>query len=351
MEKSVGQIISSARKLKNISQDKLANKLHVSRQTISNWENDLRVPDADDLEKLCKILDLDCNVIFSLVKNKYQSRRRKFFNKIVIILIVVIIVVFCMFLLLVNFRNKFIVYNIYLSDNEEVYLVNGIYINSNVNKYFQLGSIHFYDETNMDNYKIKIYNKINNGIRLLVETNYNDNIVLNERNGYEEYFNYNFDINNVYIDLISLSDNSLIKTYKLNFSKVFASDKLFYRGIRKGTNDNEVYINNKYVTHRQLLDSGYKFENNDYIKQVNNGTFQFDMNENILYFYNFTLNLKYNLKTDTISGNEYDYETQKLILDFYFNNKTNEFLCYTDSCDNYKEQIGILTNELNLLLE
>lgn len=38
-----------------MSQEELAEKLEVSRQTVSNWENDKAVLDAEKLAKLCKI--------------------------------------------------------------------------------------------------------------------------------------------------------------------------------------------------------------------------------------------------------------------------------------------------------
>lgn len=351
-KKTIGEILSEARNNKKISQDVLAKKIHVSRQSISNWENDIRIPDKEILEKLCNVLDLDYNFLLSLIGEQHQQKKSKKVNKLIIILIVLIILVSCFWVMLIKYRNRFEVYNIYFDENSDLYITNGIFIRSNVNNYFQLGSLHFYDSNNdIYDFKIKIYYKLNDGIRLLLETNYDDNIVLNENYGYGEYFDDSFDINNVYIDLISLSDNSLIKTYKLNFSQIFKNDKLFYFKINKGINNNSSNDRYLFITENQLLNSKYKFKYNSYIKEVPDGTFQFDMNENILYFYNDTLNLKYDLKIDVISGNEYDFETNRMISEFYFNNETKEFFCYIDSCDNYKDQVKILTDELNLILK
>jgi len=351
-KKSIGEIISEARNNKKMSQDTLAKKIHVSRQSISNWENNIRIPDKEILEKLCNVLDLDYNFLLSLIGEQFHQKKSKKVNKLIIIFIVFILLVSCLLVILIRYRNRFEVYAIYCDENSDLYITNGIFIKSNVNNYFQLGSLHFYDSNNdIHDFKIKIYYKINDEIRLILETNYNDNIVLNEHYGYGEYFDDSFDINNVYIDLTSLSDNSLIKTYKLNFSQIFKNDKLFYFKINEGVNNNSSNYKYLFVNENQLLNNKYKFEYNSYIKEVADGTFQFDMNENVLYFYNDTLNLKYDLKTDTILGNEYDYETQKLISDFYFNNKTNEFFCYIESCDNYKDQVEILKNELNLILK
>ena len=49
--------IKSLRKSKRLSQEELAIKLNVVRQTISKWEQGLSVPDAEMLIKLAEVLD------------------------------------------------------------------------------------------------------------------------------------------------------------------------------------------------------------------------------------------------------------------------------------------------------
>ena len=44
--------IKSLRKQNGLSQEQLANEMHVVRQTISKWERGLSVPDSDSLIKL-----------------------------------------------------------------------------------------------------------------------------------------------------------------------------------------------------------------------------------------------------------------------------------------------------------
>ncbi|MDE5547621.1 MAG: helix-turn-helix domain-containing protein [Clostridia bacterium] len=44
-----------------MSQEELAEKLEVSRQTVSNWENDKAVLDAEKLAKLCKIFGVSAD--------------------------------------------------------------------------------------------------------------------------------------------------------------------------------------------------------------------------------------------------------------------------------------------------
>ena len=51
------------RKEKGYTQEELAAKVGVVRQTVSKWEKGLSVPDADILRKIAEILDVDINIL------------------------------------------------------------------------------------------------------------------------------------------------------------------------------------------------------------------------------------------------------------------------------------------------
>lgn len=53
-----GENLKTLRKQKGFSQEELATRLHVVRQTISKWEKNLSVPDADTLIRLVEILEV-----------------------------------------------------------------------------------------------------------------------------------------------------------------------------------------------------------------------------------------------------------------------------------------------------
>lgn len=55
--------IKSLRKQNGLSQEQLANKMHVVRQTVSKWERGLSVPDSDSLIKLSEILHTSVSVL------------------------------------------------------------------------------------------------------------------------------------------------------------------------------------------------------------------------------------------------------------------------------------------------
>ncbi len=47
------------RKRKGLTQEELASKVNVVRQTVSKWEKGLSVPDADSLQKIAEVLEIE----------------------------------------------------------------------------------------------------------------------------------------------------------------------------------------------------------------------------------------------------------------------------------------------------
>lgn len=55
----IGNNIKYYRNKHKMSQDELAYKLNIARQTISNWENGKSEPDADYIAMICELFDVD----------------------------------------------------------------------------------------------------------------------------------------------------------------------------------------------------------------------------------------------------------------------------------------------------
>lgn len=62
----IGQQIIRYRKQQTRSQEKLAEKVYVSRQSISNWENDKTYPDIHSLLLLSQIFQVSSDQLNSL---------------------------------------------------------------------------------------------------------------------------------------------------------------------------------------------------------------------------------------------------------------------------------------------
>ena len=71
--------IKRARKAKGLSQEELAAKLNVVRQTVSKWEKGLSVPDADALIRLAEVLEVSVSELLRTFRLK-TCRRHVFFT-------------------------------------------------------------------------------------------------------------------------------------------------------------------------------------------------------------------------------------------------------------------------------
>ena len=114
--------LKTLRKNKGLSQEELAVKLNVVRQTISKWEQGLSVPDAEMLIKLAEVLDTTVSTllgekiseskvddlkaisekleIINLQLSQRKNERRKIIHWLLISLCVIIVGIFIVLILL-----------------------------------------------------------------------------------------------------------------------------------------------------------------------------------------------------------------------------------------------------------
>ena len=71
--------LKTLRKQKGFSQEELASRLHVVRQTISKWEKNLSVPDADTLIRLAEILEVS---VSELLGSKIETENGNVTNNV-----------------------------------------------------------------------------------------------------------------------------------------------------------------------------------------------------------------------------------------------------------------------------
>ncbi len=70
---AVGNNIASRRKQQNLTQEELANKLFVTRQLVSKWENGTGVPSIEDLLNLSEIFQINIEELLCLDKKIYVN--------------------------------------------------------------------------------------------------------------------------------------------------------------------------------------------------------------------------------------------------------------------------------------
>lgn len=75
-DKTMGEIISTLRKEKGMTQKELAEKLNITDKAVSKWERDVACPDINTLTKLAEILGVSLDELMNS-KSKPTSKNRK----------------------------------------------------------------------------------------------------------------------------------------------------------------------------------------------------------------------------------------------------------------------------------
>lgn len=103
LSKSIGTNIKHFRTQKGFSQDDLAEKLYVTRQTISNYENGKFFPDIDTLQQIAMALEIE---LTWLLYGKLVSPRKKAGIRSTVIVVGIFAVVSLLTLILNTYTNN-----------------------------------------------------------------------------------------------------------------------------------------------------------------------------------------------------------------------------------------------------
>ena len=247
----IAKFIKKLRLENNYSQNSLSEKIHVTRQAISNWETGKAIPDSDILIELSELFNVSINEILSgEFKEKAnnmeeialslvdENNKKKLKIKRLIMtfstVIILILISFLTYYFISNY-NSIKIYTIKgESDIFETY--NGMMIVTKNKSYIRINKI---ESTNKDsNYNIqsiKLYYKDKRTKKVLSQDNYNEAIILNEIGGYDE-FNINKNIKkiikNLYLKInyndkqCSIIHLKLKKDFSNNLSELNSINKL-----------------------------------------------------------------------------------------------------------------------------
>lgn len=113
---NLGNKIIKLRKKARFSQEILANKIGVSRQTISNWELNITIPDANHIKKLSNIFDISIDalldndirdIIERRVSNTEKLTNKNFKNiKILLVTLYFVILTGLLYIIIYYSTNK-----------------------------------------------------------------------------------------------------------------------------------------------------------------------------------------------------------------------------------------------------
>ena len=92
----VGNQIKKYRQSINLTQEELAEKIYVTRQTVSNWENGKNYPDLNSLIMLCDLFNISLDIlvkgdVIEMKKQVVQDDVRKFKRDTVIFTVLMIV--------------------------------------------------------------------------------------------------------------------------------------------------------------------------------------------------------------------------------------------------------------------
>lgn len=233
----IGKFILEQRKKLNLTQSQLADKLSVTSQAISKWENGRGIPDIEMLNELSKIFEVDIENIINAkepqIKENKKSNKNIFKSKKLYIVLELIIIIILLVLLFVskeketnfNFQsltsnnscfgvNGIIAYN---SNKKSIYISNIECSNEQIKEYLDIECVLYETIDNIDK-KIQEYGKIKD-----YETYDKNNIkTLNELlrsiefniDNYECSCN-NKNCNNLYIRINALNIDNEVITYNI----------------------------------------------------------------------------------------------------------------------------------------
>lgn len=138
----VGQLILELRRKNNMTQQQLAEKLSVTGQAVSKWENGRGIPDIDSLRKISQEFNIDITAILDgKYTDKGQSKKSKgaLVTAIIILVLVILISVFIYFKLK---DNGSFVFSSLKSDNS-LFEIKGVAAYSNDKKSIYISSIDY----------------------------------------------------------------------------------------------------------------------------------------------------------------------------------------------------------------
>lgn len=174
-----GENLQNLRKLHNLSQEDLADKMDVSRQTISKWESGNAYPEMEKLITLCDLLDCSLDTLIkgkvqdqpsTDLKTAYETIKNRFSRHIALAIMIILLGTVALFSIL-NFGeayNNFAIATllVFVAVGVPLFVTSGIAMHHFEEKHPELPN--FYSETELDHAQSKFSKLIATGITILI---------------------------------------------------------------------------------------------------------------------------------------------------------------------------------------
>ena len=159
-QEKVGQFIKEIRKKNNLTQKQLADKLNVTYQAVSKWENGKNVPDIALLKEISNLFNVDIDEIINGQKKEKTKKNNK--KIILLIIITIIILIISIFIIYNHHSNSFEFKTIstdcenfeitgsaaYNKDKSSIYISNVVYCGENDNTVYKKIECNLYESYN-----------------------------------------------------------------------------------------------------------------------------------------------------------------------------------------------------------
>lgn len=145
-QEKIGKLIKDLRKKHNLTQKDLADKLGVTYQAVSKWENGLNMPDTALIKKISDDFGISLN---EMLEGNYQQKKR---NKKIIVLALVVFVITVFIAVVIAFKKDDFDSKI-LSSNNSDFNVSGIISYSDNKSAIYINNIKYQGNDKLEEYK------------------------------------------------------------------------------------------------------------------------------------------------------------------------------------------------------
>ena len=222
----IGEFIKKIRKDNNLTQKELADKLNVTYQAVSKWENGINLPEISIMKQMSDEFNVSIES-FLEGEHKDASKKRNYW-KIGIIISVVILIMSVGIYYLYKHHEKSHTFNFKtVSTTCPEFKVTGsiAYDTKKSSMYINIDYCGVDDTTKYENIKCSLYEKSNGSNKLVTSCKEGNNVTLDDylKESEVKIDNYaqackKYDDNSLFLEIEAVEKNNKVVTYKIPLS-------------------------------------------------------------------------------------------------------------------------------------
>lgn len=284
----IGKFIKELREKKRWTQDELAEKLYIRRQSISKWEMGKTCPDSENFKILSEIFNVSIDELISgehiskqdaiakseelkikiLDDSNAVKSKNRLLRKIIVALLLILIFSFVFYYFITTY-NQFKIY--YISGSSDgISISDGYIFETNEKIFFQLGNVNIDEEEILST---TVYYLDNEDENIIYRSDNYYNGYIQDDKSYPEYFltKVNDLINNIYVILKTKEKEYNIK---LDYRLDYINNKLFFKS-KKNETLKKIDTSETSSEYQQLYDLLSKNNINDF--SFNDNLYQYEI--------------------------------------------------------------------------